>query len=72
MTVAQSIRRLRDASLREVASTRTLISAPAPIVARVSLDEAAAAAIAGPLTDDLMIRRGLETMMPLTPPAHAG
>jgi nitric oxide reductase NorQ protein len=61
--LGQAIRRLDDAGLREVASTRTLIAAAALIGERLSFRDAALAAIAGPLTDDRELRAGLETMI---------
>ena len=61
--LGQAIRRVRDAGLREVASTRTLIAAAALITEGVSFHDAAVAAIAGPLTDDLELRDGLATLI---------
>ncbi len=55
----QAIRRLETAGLREVASTRVLISAGRLVAAGLSLPAAARAAIAGPLTDDASVRCGL-------------
>lgn len=60
---AQAIRRLEAAGLREVASTRVLISAGRLVAEGVSPREAARAAIAGPLTDDATVTRGLEQMI---------
>jgi nitric oxide reductase NorQ protein len=72
--LAQAIRRVKDAGLREAASTRTLIAAAALTDEGLSFRDAATAAIAGPLTDDLELREGLITMIdahaPL--PADAG
>jgi nitric oxide reductase NorQ protein len=62
------IRRLTDAGIREVASTRTLITAAALMRSGISFRDAAAAAIAGPLTDDVQLRTGLLAMIE----AHAG
>lgn len=55
----QAIRRLETGGLREVASTRVLIAAGRLTVEGLSLAEAARAAIAGPLTDDATVIRGL-------------
>lgn len=57
--VGAAIRRLDDAALHEVASTRTLITAAALMSEGLSFREAAMAAIAGPLTDDCELRRQL-------------
>jgi len=57
--LGQAVRRLTDAGLREVASTRTLIAAAALVVEGISPRDAAVAAIAGPLTDDAELRAGL-------------
>jgi nitric oxide reductase NorQ protein len=73
--LGQAVRRLRDAGLRESASTRTLIAAAALISEGVSFPDAAVAAIAGPLTDDLELRDGLVTLIqahaPVSPQATA-
>ena len=61
--LGQAVRRVRDAGLREAASTRTLIAAAALIEEGVSFRDAAIAAIAGPLTDDAELRDGLITMI---------
>jgi nitric oxide reductase NorQ protein len=61
--LAQAIRRVRDAGLREAASTRTLIAAAALMDEGLSFHDAAVAAIAGPLTDDAELRQGLITMI---------
>jgi nitric oxide reductase NorQ protein len=61
--LGQAIRRVRDAGLREAASTRTLIAAAALIGEGLSFHDAAVAAIAGPLTDDAELRDGLVTMI---------
>lgn len=58
-----AIRRAKDSGLREVASTRTLIAAAMLIDAGLSFRAAAAAAIAGPLTDDVELRAGLHQMI---------
>jgi nitric oxide reductase NorQ protein len=59
----QAIRRLETGGLREVASTRVLIAAGRLIAAGLTAHEAARAAIAGPLTDDVSVGRGLNEMI---------
>jgi nitric oxide reductase NorQ protein len=59
----QAIRRLETGGLREVASTRVLIAAGRLIMEGLSVREAAQAAIAGPLTDDVAVGRGLNEMI---------
>src|SRR6201996_1731448 len=59
----QAIRRLETGGLREVASTRVLIAAGRLVTEGLSMREAARAAIAGPLTDDLSVGRGLNEMI---------
>lgn len=59
----QAIRRLETGGLREVASTRVLIAAGRLIAEGLSITEAARAAIAGPLTDDPTVARGLNEMI---------
>jgi nitric oxide reductase NorQ protein len=61
--LGQAVRRVRDAGLREAASTRTLITAAALMQEGMSFRAAATAAIAGPLTDDAELRAGLVTMI---------
>ncbi|MEX2293868.1 MAG: CbbQ/NirQ/NorQ/GpvN family protein [Acidimicrobiales bacterium] len=61
--LAQAIRRLDSAGLREVASTRVLIAAAQLAADGVPLAAAARAAIAGPLTDDPVVGRGLREMI---------
>jgi nitric oxide reductase NorQ protein len=61
--LGQGIRRVKDAGLREVASTRTLVSAAMLVGEGLSFSEAAVAAVAGPLTDDLELRDGLVAMI---------
>jgi nitric oxide reductase NorQ protein len=71
----QAIRRLETAGLREVASTRVLIAAGQLIAEGLSPREAARAAIAGPLTDDATVTRGLAEMLDVylaDPPAEGG
>jgi nitric oxide reductase NorQ protein len=59
----QAIRRLETGGLREVASTRVLIAAGRLIAAGLTMREAARAAIAGPLTDDVAVGRDLHEMI---------
>lgn len=59
----QAIRRLETGGLREVASTRVLIAAARLVVEGLTLPEAALAAIAGPLTDDVAVGRALTEMI---------
>jgi nitric oxide reductase NorQ protein len=59
----QAIRRLETGGLREVASTRVLIAAGRLIVEGLTMSDAARAAIAGPLTDDASVGRGLNEMI---------
>ncbi len=61
--LGEAISRVRDAGLREVASTRALVSAAALISGGLDFRKAAIAAIAGPLTDDAELRDGLITMI---------
>jgi nitric oxide reductase NorQ protein len=58
----QAIRRLETGGLREVASTRVLIAAGRLITEGLSMRDAAGAAIAGPLTDDVAVGRALNEM----------
>lgn len=59
----QAIRRLETGGLREVASTRVLIAAGQLIAEGLTTREAARAAIAGPLTDDVAVGRALNEMI---------
>ena len=59
----QAIRRLETGGLREVASTRVLIAAGRLIAEGLTSRDAARAAIAGPLTDDASVGRGLSEMI---------
>jgi nitric oxide reductase NorQ protein len=59
----RAIRRLETAGLREVASTRVLIAAGRLIAEGLDPREAARAAIAGPLTDDTVVTKGLAEMI---------
>ncbi len=61
--LAQAIRRLETAGLREVASTRVLIAAARLFADGIPLPAAARAAIAGPLTDDPLVGAGLREMI---------
>jgi|ERR1035437_2302282 nitric oxide reductase NorQ protein len=61
--LAQAIRRLDTAGLREVASTRVLIAAARLFNDGVPIIVAARAAIAGPLTDDPVVGAGLVRMI---------
>ena len=61
--LGQAIRRLETGGLREVASTRVLIAAGQLIAEGLSPRDAARAAIAGPLTDDSTVTRGLVEMI---------
>ena len=54
-----AIRRLENAGLREVASTRVLVAAGRLVREGIPLRDAARAAIAGPLTDDPLVTEGL-------------
>ncbi|OBH45036.1 CbbQ/NirQ/NorQ/GpvN family protein [Mycobacterium mantenii] len=59
----QAIRRLETGGLREVASTRVLIAAGRLVAEGLTMQEAARAAIAGPLTDDVAVARALNEMV---------
>lgn len=61
--LGHAIRRLEAGGLREVASTRVLIAAARLAAEGLSMREAARAAIAGPLTDDVAVGRGLNEMI---------
>src|SRR2546423_1622175 len=61
--LAQAIRRVEHAGLREVASTRVLIAAGLLVAAGLPLLEAARVAVAGPLTDDPAVLAGLHEMI---------
>lgn len=61
--LGQAIRRLDTAGLREVASTRVLIAAGRLVADGLDVRAAARAAIAGPLTDDAIVTRGLFEMI---------
>ncbi|MGE2712508.1 AAA family ATPase [Mycolicibacterium litorale] len=59
----QAIRRLETGGLREVASTRVLIAAGRLAAEGLPMRDAALAAIAGPLSDDATVGRGLAEMI---------
>src|SRR6195952_845945 len=59
----QAIRRLETGGVREVASTRVLIAAGRLVAEGLPIRDAARAAIAGPLTDDASVTRGLNEMI---------
>ena len=61
--LGQAIRRLETGGLREVASTRVLIAGGQLVAEGLSLQDAALAAIAGPLTDDIQVSNGLKKMV---------
>lgn len=61
--LALAIRRLETGGLREVASTRVLIAAGQLVAEGLTFTEAATAAIAGPLTDDVQVSKGLLKMI---------
>lgn len=63
VSLAQAIRRLDTAGIREVASTRVLIAAGLLVAQGLTMVEAATAAIAGPLTDDVQVSSGLIKMI---------
>ncbi|OBG58357.1 MULTISPECIES: CbbQ/NirQ/NorQ/GpvN family protein [unclassified Mycobacterium] len=61
--LGQAIRRLETGGLREVASTRVLIAAGRLVAEGLTMREAARAAIAGPLTDDVAVGRALAELI---------
>lgn len=61
--LGQAIRRVEEAGLREVASTRTLIAAAVLIAKGLSPQDAGIAAIAGPLTDDPVLSNSLISLV---------
>ncbi|MDX1385026.1 MAG: CbbQ/NirQ/NorQ/GpvN family protein [Thermoanaerobaculia bacterium] len=63
--LARAIRRLENAGLREVASTRVLIAAGRLVAEGLAPREAARAAVVGPLSDDASVSSGLEKMIEL-------
>jgi len=64
-----AIRRADDGGLREAASTRALVAAARLMAAGLSFVDAATAAVAGPLTDDLEVRDRLVAMIVAYDPA---
>ena len=69
--LAQAIRRLDSAGLREVASTRVLIAAARLALNGLSLREAAEAAIVAPLSDDRTVGTGLRQLLDVYLPQEA-
>ncbi|WP_370501388.1 CbbQ/NirQ/NorQ/GpvN family protein [Mycolicibacterium sp. jd] len=63
LRLGQAIRRVDDSSLREVASTRTLIATARLVGDGLPLRTAAIAAIASPLTDDAESRASLAVLV---------
>lgn len=61
--LGQAVRRVENAGLREVASTRVLIAAGRLVAEGLPLRSASRAAIAGPLTDDPVVGAGLVEMI---------
>jgi nitric oxide reductase NorQ protein len=61
--LGQAMRRLDNAGLREVASTRVLIAAGRLMTEGLGVRDAARAAVAGPLTDDPVVTAGLFEMI---------
>ena len=61
--LGQAMRRLENAGLREVASTRVLIAAGRLVTEGLNVVDSARAAIAGPLTDDPVVTAGLFEMI---------
>jgi nitric oxide reductase NorQ protein len=61
--LAQAIRQLDNAGLREVASSRVLVTAGRLVADGLPMRDAARAAIAGPLTDDPAITLGMFEMI---------
>ena len=61
--LGQAIRRLENAGLREVASTRVLIAAGRLVREGLPLPVAAKAAVTGPLTDDPVVTAGLSELI---------
>ena len=61
--LAGAIRRLETSGLREVASSRLLIAAGRLAAAGIPLPEAARAAVAGPLSDERSITKGLHELI---------
>ncbi|MBB3600621.1 nitric oxide reductase NorQ protein [Mycolicibacterium sp. BK556] len=60
---AQAVRKVAHPGMREVCSTRTLVAASQLMRAGLAFRDATIAAIAGPLSDDQELRRGLIAMI---------
>jgi nitric oxide reductase NorQ protein len=67
--VGEAIRRSGAASLREVASTRTLVTAGHLVAAGVPVRRAVLAGVTGPLSDDPSVAAGLEELVATFLPA---
>jgi nitric oxide reductase NorQ protein len=63
LRLAQAVRKVTHPGMREVCSTRTLVAAARLMRAGLTFRDAAIAAIAGPLSDDQELRRGLVAMI---------
>ncbi len=63
VSLASAIRRAGRSELREVPSTRLLVSAARLIVVGINDREAARAAISGPLSDEPTVRAGLDELI---------
>lgn len=63
MRFAQAVRKVAHPGMREVCSTRTLVAAARLMRGGLSFRDATIAAIAGPLSDDQDLRRGLIAMI---------
>jgi nitric oxide reductase NorQ protein len=63
LRLAQAVRKVAHPGMREVCSTRTLVAAARLMRAGLTFRDAAIAAIAGPLSDDQDLRRGLVAMI---------
>lgn len=61
--IGRAVRRADAPGLREVASTRVLISAARLVTEGLTLREAALAAVAGPLTDDPLVAANLAAVI---------
>jgi nitric oxide reductase NorQ protein len=69
--LGQALRRGKDAGLREVASTRTLVAAARLMVEGLTFRRAAITAIAAPLTDDQALTAQLITVIDAYDSSHA-
>lgn len=63
VSLATAIRRMGRSELREVASTRTLVSAARLVALGVGERQAARAAISGPLSPEPSVRAGLDELI---------